>query len=49
MGFYRTDRTIENKVILEIKVIASMITKAMQDQVYYYIKGTNINLPFWQI
>jgi GxxExxY protein len=43
IGLYRPDFIIEDKVILEIKV-APMITKAMQDQVYYYIKGTKYKL-----
>lgn len=43
IGLYRPDFIIDGKVILEIKV-APMITKAMQDQVYYYVKGTNYKL-----
>lgn len=43
IGVYRPDFIIEDKVILEIKV-APMITKVMQDQVYYYIKGTKYKL-----
>jgi len=43
IGVYRPDFIIEDKVILEIKV-APMITKSMQDQVYYYIKGTKYKL-----
>lgn len=43
IGLYRPDFIIEDKVILEIKV-TPLITKAMQDQVYYYIKGTKYKL-----
>jgi GxxExxY protein len=43
IGLYRPDFIIDEKVILEIKV-APMITKAMQDQVYYYVKGTKYKL-----
>ena len=43
IGFYRPDFIIEDKVILEIKA-ALAITKAMQDQVYYYVKGTKYRL-----
>jgi GxxExxY protein len=43
IGIYRPDFIIEDKVILEIKV-APMISKAMQDQVYYYVRGTKYQL-----
>ena len=43
IGLYRPDFIIDEKVILEIKV-TPMITKAMQDQVYYYVKGTKYKL-----
>ncbi len=43
IGVYRPDFIIEDKVILEIKVVP-MITKAIQDQVYYYVKGTRYKL-----
>lgn len=43
IGLYRPDFIIGDKVILEIKV-APAITKAMQDQVYYYAKGTKYKL-----
>jgi len=43
IGLYRPDFIIDDKVILEIKV-ASVIAKAMQDQVYYYVKGTKYKL-----
>ncbi|MBN1622391.1 MAG: GxxExxY protein [Endomicrobiales bacterium] len=43
IGSYRPDFLIEDKVILEIKVAPTM-TKAMQDQVYYYVKGTKYQL-----
>lgn len=43
VGVYRPDFIIDDKVILEIKV-APAITKAMQDQVYYYVKGTKYKL-----
>jgi GxxExxY protein len=43
IGVYRPDFVIEDKVILEIKAVP-MITKAMFDQIFYYIKGTNYKL-----
>ena len=43
VGVYRPDFIIEDKVILEVKV-APAITRAMQDQVYYYVKGTAYKL-----
>jgi GxxExxY protein len=43
IGAYRPDFVIDDKVVLEIKV-APAITKAMQDQVFYYIKGTKYKL-----
>ncbi len=43
VGVYRPDFVIDDKVILEIKV-APALTKAMRDQVYYYIKGTKYKL-----
>jgi len=43
IGLYRPDFIIDNKIVLEIKV-APQITSAMQDQVYYYIKGTEYKL-----
>ena len=43
IGLYRPDFIIDDKVILEIKV-APLITKAMKDQVYYYVKGTKYKL-----
>lgn len=43
IGTYKPDFVIDDKVILEIKV-APVITKAMQDQVYYYVKGTPYKL-----
>ncbi|OGX45745.1 MAG: hypothetical protein A3G38_02020 [Omnitrophica WOR_2 bacterium RIFCSPLOWO2_12_FULL_51_8] len=43
IGVYRPDFIIEDKVILEIKVVP-LISKPMQDQVYYYIKGTEYKL-----
>lgn len=43
IGLYRPDFIVDDKVILEIKV-APAITKAMQDQVYYYVKGTKYKL-----
>lgn len=43
IGVYRPDFIIEDKVILEIKVVP-MLVKATQDQVYYYIKGTKYKL-----
>ncbi len=43
IGIYRPDFIIDDKVILEVKV-APAITKAMRDQVYYYVKGTKYKL-----
>jgi GxxExxY protein len=43
IGIYKPDFIIDDKVILEIKV-APAITKAMNDQVYYYVKGTKYKL-----
>lgn len=43
IGLYRPDFIIDEKVILEIKV-APMVTKAMQEKVYYYVKGTKYKL-----
>jgi len=43
IGTYKPDFIIEDKVILEIKV-APAITRAMKDQVYYYVKGTKYKI-----
>lgn len=43
IGIYRPDFIIDDKVILELKVDPE-ITKAMQNQVYYYVKGTEYKL-----
>lgn len=43
IGVYKPDFVIDDRVILEIKVTPA-ITKAMQDQVYYYVKGTKYNI-----
>jgi len=43
IGIYKPDFIIDDKVILEIKV-SPAITKAMQEQVYYYVKGTKYKL-----
>jgi GxxExxY protein len=43
IGLYRPDFIIDDKVILEIKVVP-MLTKAISDQVYYYVKGTPYKL-----
>lgn len=43
IGVYKPDFIIDDKVILEVKV-APAITKAMRDQVYYYVKGTKYKL-----
>ena len=43
IGLYRPDFMIDDKVILEIKVVPA-ITKAMQNQAYYYVKGTKYKL-----
>lgn len=43
IGVYKPDFIIDDKVILEIKITPA-ITKAMQDQVYYYVKGTKYKI-----
>lgn len=43
IGVYRPDFIIEDKVILEIKAVP-VITKDIQNQVYYYVKGTKYKL-----
>lgn len=43
IGAYRPDFIIENKIMLEVKAVPKM-TKAMFDQVYYYVKGTEYKL-----
>ena len=43
IGVYRPDFVVDEKVIVELKVAPSM-TKAMADQVYYYVKGTEYKL-----
>ena len=43
IGLYKPDFIIDDKVILEIKV-SPAITKAMREQVYYYVKGTKYKL-----
>lgn len=43
IGIYKPDLIIDDKVILEIKV-SPAITKAMRDQVFYYVKGTKYKL-----
>ena len=43
IGVYRPDFIIEDKVILEVKV-ASVITRSMMDQIYYYVKGSKYKL-----
>jgi GxxExxY protein len=43
IGVYKPDFIIDDKVILEVKV-TPVITKAMKDQVYYYVKGTKYKL-----
>jgi len=43
IGVYKPDFIIEDKVILEIKVVP-IITKAIFDQIFYYIKNTDYKL-----
>jgi len=43
IGLYRPDFVINGQVVLEIKAVP-IITKSMQNQVYYYIKGTPYKL-----
>ena len=43
IGVYKPDFIVENKLILELKAVP-MISKAMLDQIFYYIKGTKYKL-----
>jgi GxxExxY protein len=43
IGIYQPDFIIENKVILELKAVP-ILTKAMLDQAYFYIRGTEYSL-----
>ena len=43
IGIYRPDFIIDDKVILEIKAVP-VLAKAMLDQMYYYVKGSNYKL-----
>ena len=43
IGVYKPDFIIEDKVILELKAVP-MITKAMFDQIFYYVKGAKYKL-----
>ena len=43
IGVYRPDFIVEDKVVLELKA-APLVTKAMLNQAFYYIKGTNYQL-----
>jgi GxxExxY protein len=43
VGSYKPDFIIEDKVILELKAVP-ILTKAMFDQIFYYIKGTDYKL-----
>ena len=43
VGEYKPDFIIDDKVILEIKVLPAL-TKAAQDQAYYYAKGNKIQI-----
>ena len=43
IGVYKPDFIIDDKVILEIKVVP-VLTRAIQDQVYYYVRGTKYKL-----
>ncbi|MFH1202233.1 MAG: GxxExxY protein [Candidatus Omnitrophota bacterium] len=43
IGIYKPDFIIEDKVILEIKAVP-LLTKAMFDQIYYYLKGSKYKL-----
>ena len=43
VGVYRPDFIIDDKVIVEIKA-TPFITKAMQGQVFYYIRGSKYKL-----
>lgn len=43
IGIYKPDFIVDDKVILEIKVVP-IITKAMFDQIFYYIRGTKYKL-----
>ncbi|MFA5272051.1 MAG: GxxExxY protein [Candidatus Omnitrophota bacterium] len=43
VGHYRPDFIIDDKVVLEIKAVPTMV-KEMADQAFYYIKGTKYKL-----
>ncbi|UCG93461.1 MAG: GxxExxY protein [candidate division WOR-3 bacterium] len=43
IGSYKPDFIIEDKVILEIKAVP-LITKAMMDQIYFYVRATKYRL-----
>ncbi len=43
VGIYRPDFIVDDKVILEIKSVP-MLTKNMENQAYYYIKGSHYKL-----
>ena len=43
VGVYRPDFIVEDRVVLEFKVVP-LITKVMLDQIFYYIKGTKYKL-----
>ncbi|MBI5779646.1 MAG: GxxExxY protein [Planctomycetes bacterium] len=43
VGAYRPDFIIDDKVILEIKAVP-VLSKAMADQMYYYVKGSKYKL-----
>lgn len=43
IGEYKSDFIIEDKVILEIKVVP-VTTEEMFDQIFYYLKGANYKL-----
>ena len=43
VGVYRPDFVIDNKILIEIKVLPRL-TKLEEKQVWYYLKGTNYKL-----
>ncbi len=43
VGLYRPDFIVDDKVVLEIKAVP-ILTKAIENQVYYYIKGSTYKI-----
>jgi len=45
VGFYEPDFVVDEKIIIEIKAVPEM-PKAYEQQLFYYLKGTNYKLGF---